>query len=164
MTSPFRSSEQRGTYTLKRPCSEDDIITMAQRLLRKRFRRGKSITSPAETRDYLQVTLANREYEVFCALYLDTRHRILSFEELFRGTIDGASVHPREVVKSALQQNAAAVILVHNHPSGNPEPSRADQHITQRLKNALSLVDVRVLDHIIVGGTELVSMAEQGQI
>ena len=101
---------------------------------------------------------------MFCCLYLDKRHRLIQFQELFRGTIDGASVHPREIVKQALQRNAAAVIIAHNHPSGVAEPSQADELITQRVKEALGLVDIRLLDHIIVGDGASVSLAERGLI
>ena len=113
-------------------------------------------------RDFLRLNLGTREFETFCCLFLDTRRRLIEFVELFRGTINGASVHPREVVKEALRRNAAAVILVHPHPSGVAEPSRADELITRRLKDSLSLIDVRVLDHLIVAGDEIVSFAEQG--
>jgi DNA repair protein RadC len=108
--------------------------------------------------------LATREFETFCLIYLDNRHRLIACEDLFRGTIDGASVHPREVVKEALRHNAAAVILAHNHPSGVAEPSHADELITRRLREALQLVDIRVLDHLIVAGGETVSFAERGLI
>jgi DNA repair protein RadC len=101
---------------------------------------------------------------VFCCLYLDKRHRLIQYQELFRGTIDGASVHPREIVKLALQRNSAAVIIAHNHPSGVPEPSQADELITQRVKEALALVDIRLLDHIIIGDGASVSLAERGFI
>jgi DNA repair protein RadC len=106
--------------------------------------------------------LRDRPFEVFCCLFLDNRHRLIAFDELFRGTIDGASVHPREVVRQALQRNAAAVILAHNHPSGVAEPSQADELITHRLKDALALVDIRVLDHLIVGDSRCTSFAERG--
>ena len=106
--------------------------------------------------------LRDLPHEVFCCVYLDSRHRFLGFEELFRGTIDGASVHPREVVKRALSRNAAAIILAHNHPSGIPEPSQADEFITRRLKDALGLVDIRLLDHLIVGDSGCESLAERG--
>jgi DNA repair protein RadC len=106
--------------------------------------------------------LRDRAYEVFCCLHLDNRHRLIAFDELFRGTIDGASVHPREVVRQALARNAAAVILAHNHPSGVAEPSQADELITHRLKEALALVDIRLLDHLIVGDGSCVSFAEKG--
>jgi DNA repair protein RadC len=114
------------------------------------------------SRRQLSETLRDLEHEVFCCLYIDKRHRLIQFEELFRGTIDGASVHPREIVKLALKRNAAAVIVAHNHPSGVAEPSQADQLITLRVKEALALVDIRLLDHIIVGDGTVVSLAERG--
>lgn len=126
--------------------------------------RGAGLTSPSQARTFLRAQLRDRPYEVFCCLYLDTRHRVLEFEELFRGTIDGASVHPREVVKAALARNAAAVIIAHNHPSGVAEPSAADEAMTQRLKQALALVDIRLLDHFVVGETEVVSLSERGLV
>ena len=125
---------------------------------------GPPLTSPRVARDYLLAELRDRDHEVFCCLYLDNRHRLLGFEELFRGTIDGASVHPREVVKRALARRAAAVILVHNHPSGVAEPSQSDETITTRLRDALALVDVRVVDHLIVGDGLCVSLAERGLV
>ncbi|MCX7057089.1 MAG: DNA repair protein RadC [Proteobacteria bacterium] len=123
---------------------------------------GPPLTSPTLARDYLLAELRDRDYEVFCSLYLDSRHRVTGFEELFRGTIDGASVHPREVVKRALACRAAAVILVHNHPSGVAEPSHADERITTRLRDALALVDIRVVDHLIIGEGTCTSLAERG--
>ena len=120
------------------------------------------MTSPAATRDYLQAQLRRYPYEVFACLFLDNRHRVIEFEELFRGTIDGSSVHPREVVRRALQHNAAALILAHNHPSGVSEPSEADRRITRRLRDALALIEIRILDHFIIGDGEPVSMAELG--
>lgn len=123
---------------------------------------GPVLSSPDAVRDYLLAELRDRDHEVFCCLFLDNRHRLLVFEELFTGTIDGASVYPRQVVKRALAHNAAAVILTHNHPSGIAEPSQADRLLTTRLKDALALVDVRVLDHFIVGDGEPLSMAEYG--
>lgn len=138
------------------------VMELARRQLREGLERGEALTSPELTRRYLQAHLASRLQEVFACLYLDNRHRVIDYEELFQGTIDGASVHPREVVRRALHHNAAAVILSHNHPSGVAEPSQADRRITRRLQEALALIDVRVLDHIIVGGSEMVSMAELG--
>jgi len=123
---------------------------------------GTSIRSPMDTEHFLKARLSNLEHELFCCVYLDNRHRVIAFEELFRGTIDGTSVYPREVVKSALQHNAAAVILAHNHPSGVAEPSQADERITKRLKAALELVDIRVLDHIVVGHDKCTSFASRG--
>ncbi|MCE2714994.1 MAG: DNA repair protein RadC [Acidibacter sp.] len=125
---------------------------------------GESLNSPGETSRFLVSRLRDRPFEVFCCLYLDARHRLIAFEELFRGTIDGASVHPREVVRQALAHNAASLIFAHNHPSGVAEPSRADELITLRLRDALALVDIRVLDHLIVAGPRVVSLAEKGLI
>jgi DNA repair protein RadC len=139
-----------------------EIMVGARQGLSRRFRKNVTLDSPNATRDYLTVQLAEREHEIFTVIYLDNRHRLVAAEELFRGTIDGASVHPREVVKQALQHSAAAVILAHNHPSGVAEPSQADELITRRLREALQLVDIRVLDHLIVAGGEVVSFAEQG--
>jgi DNA repair protein RadC len=124
--------------------------------------RKEALTSPDETRDYLKLRLGGVPYEVFALLLLDNRHRVIQYRELFRGTIDGASVHPREVVRLVLRANAAAVIFAHNHPSGVAEPSQSDLRITKRLKDALALVDVRVLDHFIVGEGEGASFAERG--
>ena len=123
-----------------------------------------SLSSPRATRDFLAARLRDLEHEVFCCLFLDKRHRLIQFEELFRGTLDGASVHPREILKLALQRNSAAVIIAHNHPSGVAEPSQADEFITQRVKEALALVDIRLLDHIIVGDGACVSLAERGLV
>ncbi len=139
------------------------VLEMARRHLAEGLARGEVMRDPRVTRDFLHARLRDRAHEVFACLFLDTRHRVIAFEELFRGTIDGASVHPREVVRRALDHNAAALILAHNHPSGIAEPSEADRHITQRLKDALALVDVRVLDHVVVGD-ETVSLAERGWI
>ncbi len=123
---------------------------------------GEAIRSPADTETYLQARLRHLGHELFCCLYLDNRHRVLRFDEMFRGTIDGTSVYPREVVKEALAVNAAAVILAHNHPSGVAEPSQADERITRRLKSALELVDIRLLDHLIIGAGQATSMASRG--
>jgi DNA repair protein RadC len=139
-------------------------IEIARRQLTEALRAGPALASPRATRDFLIARLRDLGHEVFCCLYLDNRHRLIHFEELFRGTIDGASVHPREVVKQALQWNAAAVIVAHNHPSGVAEPSQADEIITQRLKQALAVVDIRLLDHVVVGDGTSVSLAERGVI
>lgn len=138
------------------------VLELARRHLGEELERGEAITSPAMTRRFLVAQLRERPHEVFCCFFLDTRHRVIGFEELFRGTLDGASVHPREIVKSALSKNAAAVIFAHNHPSGVAEPSDADRRLTRRLSDALALVDVRVLDHFVVGEGEPVSFAERG--
>ena len=137
-------------------------IEISRRQLADPLKVGPSLSSPRATRDFLVAKLRDLEHEVFCCLYLDKRHRLIHFEELFRGTIDGASVHPREIVKLALQRNAAAIIIAHNHPSGIAEPSQADELITQRVKEALALVDIRLLDHIVVGDGVSVSLAESG--
>jgi DNA repair protein RadC len=139
-------------------------LELARRQLSESLRLGPCIASPQATRDFLMAQLCDRGHEVFCCLYLDNRHRLIHFEELFRGTIDGASVHPREVVKQALQYNAAAVIVAHNHPSGVAEPSQADELVTRRIREALLLVDIRLIDHIIIGDSASVSLAERGLI
>jgi DNA repair protein RadC len=138
------------------------ILAAAQNYLRNRVRRGASLQSPSAVREYLTVALGDRDCEYFCVILLDCRHRVLRYLEMFRGTIDGASVYPREVVKVALQERASAVLLVHNHPSMVGEPSAADEMITQRLRDALNLVDIRVLDHLIVAGSDVTSFAESG--
>ncbi|HEV2111270.1 MAG TPA: DNA repair protein RadC [Gammaproteobacteria bacterium] len=137
-------------------------LEMARRHLGEALERGKPLADPTATRKYLTARFRDMPYEVFACLHLDNRHRVIAFEELFRGTIDGASVHPREVVRQALRHNAAALIFAHNHPSGVAEPSDADRRLTQRLKDALALVEVRVLDHFVVGDGDVVSFAERG--
>ena len=137
-------------------------LEMARRHMEAELQRGDALTNPEAVRRYLTARLRGHSQEVFGCLFLDNRHRIIAFEELFFGTIDGATVHPREVVKRALAHNAAALILAHNHPSGVAEPSHADQAITRRLSDALNLVDIRVLDHIVVGDGPAVSLAERG--
>lgn len=138
------------------------VLEMGRRHLAEGLRRDSALESPQQVRDYLKARLRHEPHEIFGCLFLDTRHRVLAFEALFHGTIDGASVYPRQVVKRALAHNAAAVILTHNHPSGVAEPSQADRQLTTRLKEALGFVDVRVLDHFIVGDGEPLSMAEYG--
>ncbi len=140
------------------------VLEMGRRHLLETLKHGDALTSPAATRDFLRAQLRAYPYEVFACLFLDNRNRVIEYEEMFRGTIDGASVHPREVVRRALFHNAAALILAHNHPSGVAEPSPADRQITHRLKEALSLVDVRLLDHFVIGDGELTSLAELGEI
>jgi len=139
------------------------VLEMARRHLGETLKRGQSLTSPQQTRQYLQTLLRDYEQEVFACLMLDNKHRMIVFRELFRGSISSASVYPREVVKQALADNAAAVILAHNHPSGIAEPSQSDIHITERLKQALELVDIRVLDHLVIGD-EVVCFSERGLI
>ena len=145
-----------------RPATAEEIIAAAREHMSRRIRRGTQLTSPKATRDYLSLKLGTVEREVFAVIFLDKRHRLISYQEMFQGTIDGASVHPREVVKEALKLNAAAVILAHPHPSGVAEPSQADEQITRRLKDALGLVDIGILDHIIVAGGDTTSFAERG--
>jgi len=140
------------------------VLEMARRHLQEQLSRKDALENPDITRRFLASRLRHLPHEVFACLFLDNRHRVIAFEELFRGTIDGASVHPREVVRRVLHFNAAAVILAHNHPSGIPEPSRADMQLTRRLVDALALVDVRVLDHVIIGEGSGVSFAERGLI
>ena len=141
-----------------------DIIDRAQALIAQRYRTGAPVfSSPDRTREFLTLKLAPLEYEMFTVLALDNRHRLIEYIELFRGTVDNTTVHPREVVKELLRLNAAAVIFAHNHPSGVSEPSEADRLITRRLRDALELVDIRVLDHFVVGQT-MTSMASRGQM
>jgi len=135
---------------------------LARRYYLQSLAPGVTIRSPADTEAFLQARLRGLGHEVFCCLFLDNRHRVLRFDEMFRGTIDGTSVYPREVVKEALAVNAAAVILAHNHPSGVAEPSQADERITRRLKSALELVDIRLLDHLIIGDGRATSLASRG--
>lgn len=142
--------------------SEAEVLNWAQAILEERFKRSNYLTSPALVRDYLKAQLATEEREIFGIILLDNQHGVLSFERLFYGTLDAASVYPREVIKTVLNANAAAVIIAHNHPSGNPEPSQADITLTRRLKSSLETVDVRLLDHLVIGGAESVSLAERG--
>ncbi|HTT40286.1 MAG TPA: JAB domain-containing protein [Burkholderiales bacterium] len=146
------------------PCASRGLHEAVQSdpLFHNRRRRGRALSSPAVIREYLAVAYGARESELFGMLMVDNRNQLLGVAELFNGTIAGASVHPREVVKTALAANAAAVVIFHNHPSGNAEPSQADETITRRLRDALELVDVRVPDHVIVAGDAHVSFAERG--
>jgi DNA repair protein RadC len=138
------------------------VLEMGRRHLSASLKEGDVLTSPDLVRNYVSAQLRHQPHEIFAVLFLDNQNRLISYDELFYGTIDGASVYPREVVKKALARNAAAVILVHNHPSGVAEPSQADQRITQRLRAALGLVDIRVVDHMVVGDKEVISFAERG--
>ncbi|MBK5072702.1 DNA repair protein RadC [Budviciaceae bacterium CWB-B4] len=144
--------------------TEHLLIEQARKLLRASVRKGKQLTSPDDVRDFLLFTLALLENEVFGVVLLDNQNRVQVWRELFHGSVNETHVYPREVVKLALQYNAAAIILVHNHPSGSTEFSTSDRHITKKLKQALELIDVRVLDHFIVAGDCTVSMAERGQL
>ncbi len=146
-------------YVVLQACLE-----VGRRYLEARMRRAGPLASPADTRRFLLARLRDYDHEVFACLFLDNRHRVIHFEELFHGTIDGASVHPREIVKRALAHNAAALIVAHNHPSGVAEPSQADRSLTRRLVEAVGLVGVRLLDHVVVGDGAVVSFAERGWV
>ncbi len=137
-------------------------MELARRSLQDGMRSANALTSPGAVRDYLRLAIARREHEVFVCLWLDAQHRVISFDELFRGTLTQTSVYPREIVKAGLKANAAAVIFAHNHPSGVAQPSQADELLTRNLKDALSLVDIKVLDHFIVAGNQTLSFAERG--
>jgi DNA repair protein RadC len=137
-------------------------IELAQRSLKEELRTSSALTSPGAVRDYLRLALGGREREVFVCIWVDSQHRVISCDEQFRGTLTQTSVYPREIVKAALAANAAAVIFAHNHPSGVAQPSQADELLTRSLKEALALVDVKVLDHFIVAGNQAISFAERG--
>jgi DNA repair protein RadC len=137
-------------------------LELGRRYLASELHRADALTHPAACADYLRARIGGYPYEVFACVFLDNRHRVIACEELFRGSIDGASVHPREVVRRCLTHNAAAVIFAHNHPSGVAEPSQADRDITRHLQQALKLIEVRVLDHFIIGGGTPLSLAERG--
>ncbi|AHV33810.1 RadC family protein [Aeromonas hydrophila] len=158
------AGEIPGTYLVTELINEEDLLTIANQIARQKLAKGEAITDKHLAHQALQGLLQTRDREVFAALFLDNQHRILAYEELFLGTLSAATVYPRDVVKRALHYNAAALILVHNHPSGYPEPSRADIEITLRLQNALALVDIRILDHLVVGTEGVVSLAERGNL
>lgn len=140
------------------------VLELARRALHEELQAGELLSSPQAVRHYLQLLLGKKAFESFAVLFLDTKNRLIATEELFRGTLTHTSVYPREVIKAALAHNAASVILAHNHPSGSPEPSNADHALTQALKQALGLVDIRVLDHFVVAGSNVYSFAEHGQV
>ena len=158
---PAQLSQIRGLGQAKRSQLQA-VLELARRALKEEMARTDALSSPRGVREYLRLALAGREHEVFIALMLDTRHRVIACEELFRGTLSQTSVYPREVVKTALAHNAAAVIFAHNHPSGVAEASGADELLTRTLKSALALVDIQVLDHFIVAGASALSFAERG--
>lgn len=161
----LKAAAEPGTYTVESPIvTEADILMMAKQLSQKLLSKGRLLKSPQAVKSHLRELIHEYEHEIFAVLLLDTKHKIIGFHEMFRGSIDSASVYPREVVKLALEHNAAAMILTHNHPSGNPQPSQADILLTTKLKEALALVDVRVLDHIIVGTDWCYSMVESGDM
>lgn len=156
-----KAHDSQATYDID-VMAENDILAQAEKILRRRFERLGSIGNPRDSGDYLRARLAHLDHEQFHCLWLDNRHRIIACVCHATGTLDGASVHPREIVKAALKHNAAAVIFAHNHPSGVAEPSAADRAITHELTDALKLVGVRVLDHLVIGSGEPVSMAARG--
>lgn len=158
----FVLEEKTGRYRARRTLSPEQIIRAAKRIAQAQFDGLDCITSPNTARDFLTLYLFGRKAEVFCCLFLDNRHRVLAFRELFHGTIDGASVHPREIARACLDLNAAAVIFAHNHPSGTLKPSRTDIAITKKLVNTMDLIDVRVLDHFVIGAGESASFLELG--
>lgn len=145
-----------------RPANAEEVLQRARQVLSHRVRRGATMSSPQAVKDYMRLEIGTLEHEVFTVIFLDAQHRLLALKEMFRGTVSQTSVYPREVVKEALVLNAAAVVLAHNHPSGCAEPSRADKFLTESLMAALALVDVRVLDHLVVAVTDIVSFAERG--
>ena len=159
------TSPRRISKLLKAAIHSQDAATVleaAQRILEERARYGNALTSPGAVRDYLRLSIAGREHEVFCCVWLDAQHRVIEFQEMFRGTLTQTSVYPREVVKAGLKANAAAVIFAHNHPSGAAQPSQADELLTRNLKDALALIDIKTLDHFIVAGAQSLSFAERG--
>ena len=148
-----------GSY---RPAAPAEVLQAALRMLAGQLRGTEMLSSPQAVRDFLRIKLGTLEHEVFAVIHLDAQHRVIEYVEMFRGTMSQTSVYPREIVKETLARNSAALILVHNHPSGVAEPSRADEMLTQTLKSALLLVDVRVIDHLIVAGPTILSFAEKG--
>lgn len=145
-----------------RQVDADELVQAAQEVLLGRVLGSEVLGSPQAVRDFLQLRLGTLAHEVFAVVHLDSQNRVIEYVEMFRGTVSQTSVYPREVVKDAMMRNSAALLLVHNHPSGSTQPSRADEMLTQTLKAALALVDVRVLDHLIVAGSDILSMAEKG--
>jgi len=164
MQSKFQLNEVTGKYEVKTDLTCADILDMADSIVSKKYKRGTTITCAADSKTLFISKLRAREREIFAVLFLDNRHQVIEYSELFSGTIDAASVYPREIVKQALLLNSAAIILSHNHPSGVSEPSESDIKVTKRIKAALELVDIRLLDHIIVGGNETTSLTEKGII
>lgn len=151
-----------GMYRVRGLIRPEEIVTVATEILYQDLEERESLTRPADAADFLRMKLSGEKNELFAGLFLDNKHRVLSFEVLFRGTVDGAAVYPRVVAQKCLEVNAAALILAHNHPSGVHEPSEADRAITRRLSDALSLIDVRVLDHLVVSSSGFTSLAERG--
>ncbi|GAA5139540.1 MAG: DNA repair protein RadC [Alloalcanivorax venustensis] len=155
---------EKGLYHASGPITSDDIIRTAAAILQENLTRGDTLSHPEEAARFLQMTLANEKNEHFAVLFMNNKNQVLSFERLFSGTVDGATVHPRIVVQKALEWNAASVILAHNHPSGHSEPSQADRDVTQLLVKALGLIDVRVLDHLVVSQSGWESLSRRGWV
>lgn len=154
-----------GFYRLTPTTTEDEILRAAEEILARRLNAGEVLADPSAAGAMLRARLGHLDHEVFCVVFLDTRHRIIAIEDMFRGTVDGCEVHPREIVKQALAHNAAALIIAHNHPSGSDEPSGADKAVTKRIREAAALLDIRLLDHILVARSrEPVSFARRGWI
>ena len=154
-----------GFYRLTPATTEEEILRAAEEILARRLNTGEALTDPSAAGAMLRARLGHLDHEVFCVVFLDTRHRVIAIEDMFRGTIDGCEVHPREIVKQALSHNAAAIIISHNHPSGSDEPSTADKAVTDRIKQAASLLDIRLLDHILVARSkDPVSFARKGWV
>jgi DNA repair protein RadC len=147
-----------------RPARAEEVLSQARRVLSQRVRRGATMSSPQAVKDHLRLEIGVLEHEVFAVFFLDAQNRLIEYREMFRGTVTQTAVYPREIVKTAPALNAVAAILIHNHPSGLAEPSRADEYLTQTLKSALAMVDVRVLDHLVVAGRGITSLAERGLI
>ncbi|MFJ7566472.1 DNA repair protein RadC [Herminiimonas sp. NPDC097707] len=161
----LKAGSEPGTYVMESTLvTEEDILTMAKQLSRRRLNKGRALTSPGDVKEHLRTLLQDYAHEIFAVLLLDTQHKIIGFHEMFRGTIDSTSVYPREVAKLALEHNAAAIILTHNHPSGEPKPSQADIKLTKVLIESLALIGVRVLDHIVVSSQGCTSLAERGEM
>lgn len=155
-------NENTDTEKLPENISEEDVLYWAEKIVTKRFTRSNYLTSPDATREFLQIILTKEHRELFIVIFLDNQNGVLGYETLFQGTIDGAAIYPREIVKAVLDNNSASVILAHNHPSGTAIPSEADKRITSRVILALDTIDVRVLDHLVVDGVDIVSFAERG--
>jgi len=162
MKTGFIASDQAGEYVTERSVSATDILSMAKQLIQRKYQKGRVITSPQEAAEFLPFKLYELEQETFWVMFLSNSHRVLAFEKMFVGTVNQSAVYPREVVKRSLQLNAAALIFAHNHPSGDGKPSQADIQITKRLKGALDLIDIIVLDHFVVAGDTATSMADLG--
>ncbi len=163
-TATFTSGFVRETASGYQPVTDDAVIESALTIVAKRVARGSMLASPKAVKDFLVLRLADLEHEIFGVILLSTRHHLIDFVELFRGELSGCSVHPREIAKLVLANNAAAVVLAHSHPSGVETPSQADEIITKRVRDALLLLDVRTLDHVVVGGKNAYSFAEHGII